>query len=123
MATEVTLEDLFEAAEKKYGDYVIRGRDYDGEFSVTLRPMLRMSEDERDAVSDLFKVDEDEDEEPKKRSPEAALKEFIRLVAADKGLADRLLAKIGPNRLDVLKEIQETWIERTQPGEAKPSQN
>lgn len=129
MATEINLDDIVAAAEKKYGDYVIHGKDVDGPFYVTMRPLLRLSEDEREAVTKLFEDDDTEPEDEgvvsvkKRKSPDSALADFIRLVSTNVTYADRLLAKIGPARLDVLKTIQENWVEKTQAGEAKPSQS
>lgn len=126
MATTISIDDFFELAEEKYGDVIVPGKDDDGEFTVRLQPILRMSQEDRDALEDLLvarDADKDtEDEEKERPNPVKLLQDFVRLVADDKKAAERLVARIG-DRADVLKTIQETWFEKTQAGEVKPSSN
>ena len=115
MATQVTLADIFAAAEKKYGDYEIT------DFDVKLRPLLRLSADERDELQALTTAPEDEGDEPAEpRKIEDQLRQIILLVADNKVGAEKLLEAVG-ERLDVLTTIQQNWMEKTQTGEAQPS--
>src|SRR5664279_1960245 len=108
MATQVTLADIFAAAEKKYGDYEIT------DFDVRLRPLLRLSADERDELQTLTTAPEDDSEE-EPRKIEDQLREIIMLVADNKVGAEKLLEAVG-ERLDVLTTIQQNWMEKTQTG-------
>ena len=114
MATQVTLADIFAAAEQKYGDYEIT--DYD----VKLRPLLRLSAAERDELQALTTAPEEDAEDVEPRKIEDQLREIILLVADNKVGAEKLLEAVG-ERLDVLTTIQQNWMEKTQAGEAQPS--
>ena len=113
MATQVTLADIFAAAEKKYGDYEIT------DFDVKLRPLLRLSAAERDELQALTTAPE-EDSEEKPRQIEEQLRGIILLVADNKVGAQKMIEAIG-ERPDVLSTIQQEWMEKTQMGEAQPS--
>ena len=104
---KVTLASIRDAADKKYGPYVI---EVDGG-DVTLVNPLRMSKAKRKKLEELDKV-EDLDTDEK-------LAETIRIAcsAAD---AKRLLAAVGDD-LALLAEIVKAWGATAKVGEASPS--
>ena len=132
MATEVKLSDIFTFAEKKYGDYA--PTDDDGNIIVRFRPLLRLSDAERDELEALTTpeepvtvIEKDDDGndvertiEPDKVRPADRIKDVLRLVADNKASAEALFKQIG-DRLDVLSVIQDNWMEKTQAGEADSS--
>ena len=112
MANAITLDDIRDAAEAKYGSTDITLDT--GEVVKLLNP-LRMPKVRRDALSALQeKLSEDDADQ------EALLAEAIGLVAESPAKAKKLLAAIGDD-LAMLAAIFETYSKGTQVGEASPS--
>lgn len=111
MATTVSLLDIKRAADKKYGAYVIKVDDEGN--TITLLPMLKVSREKRDALEALEEENVD---------PVDMFARWARIVAKTDAEADLLIELIGDD-LSYWKELQEGWAERTQPGEASPSES
>lgn len=129
MATTVTLDDIFQAAEAKYGSYDITlpdGRE------IVLEPFLRLGRKRRDALVELYeptaKVDDegnkvvDDDGKPVEDQKDLleGLQNFIRIVAREGSPVEEFLELVG-DRLDALVTIRDQYNEKSQVGEAKPS--
>ncbi|SDI41191.1 hypothetical protein SAMN05421505_14934 [Sinosporangium album] len=112
---QITLADIKEAADRKFGPLVI---DMGDGQSVTLLNPLRMPKTARTKLTALQK--ELDGEDATDESAEAALPKIVRLVAASKADADRLLAAVGDD-LATMQEIFEEYAKATQPGEASAS--
>lgn len=113
MANTFSLDDIITAAEKKYGSLD------NEEFGVKLLPVLRLSSAERKELAALSKEDDDAVED---RDYLEVMQGWLRIVADNKVGAEKMIEAIG-DRLDVLKEIQDRWSEKTQSGEAQPSES
>lgn len=109
-----SLADIRAAADKKYGSTNI---DLADGTPVELRNPLKLSKDERKKLANF---QEDVDGEDADQAD--ALEDAIRLVARDKGLAERLVEEIDHD-LTVLVEVFELYGNETQAGEASPSQD
>lgn len=101
---KITLADIQEAADKKYGPLVIEGIEGG---DVTLVNPLRLPKKKRQAMTALDGSDGDVDDK---------LVEIVRL-AASKGDADRLLKAVGDD-LAALAEIMADYMGAAQVGEA-----
>lgn len=102
-----TLADIREAAEKKYGPFVIELEDGD----VTLVNPLKMSKANRKKLTALDDGDDSDVDEK--------LAATIRL-ATTPAEAKRLLAAVGDD-LPTLAQIVRDWTATAQAGEASPS--
>ena len=113
----VTLDDLLAAAENMYGSYDVEGKD----FNVKLRPLLRLSKAER---AELTAATDSEMKDEDGNSPDYldTLRTWVRIVADNEVGAERLIEQIG-DRLDAFKLLQDRWSEKSQPGEAQPSES
>jgi hypothetical protein len=122
MAT-FTLDDIRSTAEAKYGSTDI---DMGGAGIVVLRNALRLSSDERQELltfQEKLSAGKDDEDAPAVSGEEVQIvSDMIRLVAADKALADKMLATIGDD-LGVLMELVGQYSEGTQLGEASASAN
>lgn len=105
----ITLQDIRDAADKKYGPLIIEGVEGG---AVTLLNALRLSKEKRAALSALDDQD-DIDVQDK-------LEQIIRLAAATEDDANRLLAEFGED-LGQLAEALGHYTGKTQLGEASPS--
>lgn len=101
----ISLQDIQEAADKKFGPFVVEGVPGG---DVTLANPLRMSKDKRKKLFDLKDVTEENIDEK--------FADLIRL-GTSPAEAKRLLAAIGDD-LATLKEIVESWLKGSQAGEA-----
>lgn len=119
--TDITLEDIKAAADKKYASLKIGL----GEHTIELRNALRLSEDERDRVSELQDELSGEDDEGNKiegRSQTPVLEDMLRTLCATEGQGNKLVDALGGD-LTLLAETFESYKEKTQLGEASPSQD
>lgn len=109
-----TLDDLLSAAEDMYGSYDVT------DFNVKLRPLLRLTKAEREELQRVTNTEEDEDG----NTPDFLdiLQAWVRIVADNKVGAEKLIEAIG-DRLDVFKVLQDRWSEKSQSGEAQPSES
>lgn len=105
---KVTLASIVEAADKKYGPYVIEGIEGG---DVTLLNPLKMSKVKRKKLSELNEAESEVDEK---------LAETIRLAASTQAEAKRLLAAVGDD-LAVLGQIVKDWGATAKVGEASAS--
>jgi len=103
---KVTLASIRDAADKKYGPYIIE--DIEGG-DVTLMNPLKLSKAKRKKLAELDSEGEVDDK----------LADTIRL-AASAADAKRLLAAIGDD-LPLLAEIVKAWGATARVGEASPS--
>lgn len=108
-----TLDDIRDAAEKKYGATVI---DVDGQ-EVELVNALRLKKGDRQALVAL-----QDKLEAEGADQEELLKEALRTVAKTKTQANRLIGAIGDD-LAVLAEVFERYTGDSELGEASPSQS
>lgn len=108
MAT-ISLQDIRDAADRKYGPLVIEGVEGG---DVTLLNALRLSKDKRMALAAL----DDEDD----LDIQDKLEQIIRLAAASTDDADRLLGAFGDD-LGQLAETLQSYSGKTQLGEASTS--
>ena len=113
MAT-YTLDDIREAAEKKYGALTITLGE--GQ-SVTLRNVLRLPREERVKIEELQGRDDESVEETIEGLREAVL---TLADSSDNGRA--LIDLIGDDNA-LLIHIFQTWQDQTQAGEAQPSES
>lgn len=118
MSFEVTLDDIKAAAEKKYGNLIVP---LDESTKVVLRNPLRLSKDERAAIEVLQKQMNEEDES-KRVDQEDGLAEMLLLVADNRYTARRLLDSFEGD-LTQLVALFQMYQDRTQLGEASPSQD
>lgn len=115
MATVVKLSDLKRAAEKKYAEYSIDIDDFGN--SVTLLPILKLPKHQRDRLDEISKLSDKEDAD--------ALDVFhlwASIVAKTQTDANTLIDAMGDD-LSYWKQLQDDWSERTQAGEAQPSES
>ena len=110
MSNIVTLDQIREAAERKYGaTEVVLGEGN----TVTLVNVMRLPKEKRDRLMEVqrgLKDDEDADQE-------AGLREILRLVAENDDHADRLLSAVGDD-LASLVTVFELYSKGTELGEA-----
>lgn len=118
MSNVFTLDSIVEAADKKYGNVEIAFGKGD---SVSLINALRLSKESRTA---LIKLQSEMQEAEGDESVDQAelLADGIKIVAADKDAAERLLDLVGSD-LAVLAEIFNRYTEGTQAGEASASRD
>lgn len=110
----VTLDSIRQAAEKKYGSLSI---DVDEDTTVVLLNPLRMPKAKRDKLMEVQEKLGGEGD----LDHETLMRDALRLVADDKDAVNKLLKEIGDD-LAVLAQVFESYVERTQPGEASASQ-
>ena len=110
MAT-ISLKDIQDAAEKKYGSLIIDLGEGD---TVELVNALRLSKEKRRALTAL--------EKREGADAEDMLIESLRIVARDEHQANLLVQAVGDD-LASLAEIMENYTKDTQVGEASPSQD
>ncbi|MBS5900958.1 MAG: hypothetical protein KIC38_10625 [Actinomycetaceae bacterium] len=114
-AFEISVDDLIrdahaEAPEVKIGD-------------VVLRNFLRLSNSERSEFSELLdKVSDDEGGADDGGKTIQMVADLIRLASDDKTAAEELIKTIGED-LSVATYIAKLYFDKSQPGEAKPSQD
>lgn len=118
-----TLDDIREAAEKKYGSLDITLRDGS---EVVLRNPLRLSKAERKELNEIHEAYGSDDEESDGEDADNDLDEqeefmdsVIRLVAA-RGKGDALIEEIG-DRMDVKIELFNRYTNGGEMGEASAS--
>ena len=104
-----TLDDLRDAAEAKYGNFVIGNVGPKG-IDVELVNALRLKKEARKALQAL-------EDSPTNEDTEERMFETIRLIARTKGQADALLKELDGD-LAVLALILEQYGSETQMGEA-----
>lgn len=108
----ITLAQIREAAEKKYGPFDIP--DVEGG-PITLLNPLRLSKAKRKQLADMQTAQKDP-----KADQDKLLRDMVRLVAQNKEQADRLLLSIGDD-MPVLVELLNEYGRASQTGEASPS--
>ena len=108
MATTFKLDDIRTAAEAKYGNTKIEV----GEHVVTLKNVLQLPKEKRDAVAGMSS-----DLDAEGVDQVAVLGSALRIVADTDEQADILLSAVG-DRLDILLEIFNSYTGGTQVGEA-----
>lgn len=114
-AFEISTDDLIrlahaDAPEVKIGD-------------VNLRNFLRFSNAERGEFSGLLdKVSDDEGGADDGSKTISMVADLIRLASDDKTAAEELIKTIGED-LSVATYIAKLYFDKSQPGEAKPSQD
>lgn len=113
MAT-YTLDDIREAADKKYGGLTIELGEGHG---VTLRNVLRLSREERGKIEQL----QDREDESVDETIEG-LREAVLTLADSSDNGRALLDLIGDDAA-LLIHIFKTWQGQTQAGEAQPSES
>lgn len=106
--------DLAKAADKKYAPLEL---DLPDESKVILRLPLRLSREERKAITRAFDV---KDEEEKDMLD--IYTDVFRIVIEEKEAADKLLDLMGED-LAMYQELFAEFAERMQPGEAGSSKN
>lgn len=106
--------DLAQAADKKYSPLEL---DLPDESQVVMRLPLRLSREERKAISKAFDI---KDEEEKDMLD--IYEEVFRIVIEDKTAADKLIDLLGED-LALYQELFAEFAERMQPGEAGSSKN
>lgn len=106
--------DLAKAADKKYAPLEL---DLPDESKVVLRLPLRLSREERKAITRAFDV---KDEEEKDMLD--IYTDVFRIVIEEKEAADKLLDLMGED-LAMYQELFAEFAERMQPGEAGSSKN
>lgn len=114
MASSITLADIKRSAERKYAPLSV---ELDNGATVKLLPILKLTKDKRDALTHLGDETEGDDED--------VLTVFLSwafAVADTEDGAAALADAIGDD-LTYWKELQTQWVDRTQPGEAKPSES
>lgn len=114
MAT-FTLENLREAADKKYAPTVIEA----GDDSFTLQNLLRMEDSRRKRVSKLLeKADALSDEKETAKDFDATVKIFREIVveAEANGRGKELVELVNDDA--VLIDVVTAWLEASQAGEA-----
>lgn len=109
MATELTLDEINAAVEADYGSLDIPLGN--GE-KLSLRNPLRLSKAERKQLGELQKDDEDED-----RDVEDELLGMIRLVAADKEVAEKFIGRYGDD-LATISFVLKRYTAQVKLGEA-----
>ena len=106
---KITLADIRDAAEKKFGPLVIEG--VDGGDVELLNP-ARLSKDKRAKLKDVV-ADEELDEQDR-------LEQIVKVTAKTAADAKRLLSAVGDD-LGVMAVILENYNQGSQMGEASPS--
>lgn len=104
--------DLASAADKKYSPLEL---DLPDETKVVMRLPLRLSREERKAITKAFDI---KDEEEKDMLD--IYSEVFRIVIEDEKVADKLLELLGED-LALYQELFAEFAERMQPGEAGSS--
>lgn len=115
----INLSDIQEAAEKKYGPYVVKGVPGG---DVTLVTLLRLPKDKRKQFVQLAKSLEGFDLDSFEDDIAPQFEEALRLAAKNKAEGDRLIKALGGD-LAMLLEVFTGYSEASQPGEASPSQS
>lgn len=105
----ITLDNIRQAADDKYGPFVVEGVPGG---DVTLVNALRLSKDKRKKLTDM-QSDEDGDQDEK-------LRDMIRLVADSPASAKRLLDALGDD-LAQLAVVLNEYGQAARLGEASPS--
>lgn len=119
MAKKFTLDDIREAAEKKYGSFDIEL----GDGEVSLLNPLRLPKAKRDALIALQdQLDSAGEDDESKVDEEALLDDMIGLVAATPGQAKALLKALNGD-LAMKVTIFNEYGQSTQAGEASASQD
>lgn len=106
--------DIAKAADKKYSPLEL---DLPDESKVVMRLPLRLSREERKAISKAFDI---KDEEEKDMLD--IYTEVFRIVIEDEKSADKLLDLLGED-LALYQELFAEFAERMQPGEAGSSKD
>lgn len=119
MGKVFSLDSLREELDNKYAPVKV---DVDGDV-VVLRNLLRLPEKERNTAVELMtevdKLSEGEETAETMTRTHEAVREVLRLVAAD-GKGDKLVSALGDD-LALAMELVRVWGEATQPGEASSS--
>ena len=115
----VTLADIQEAAERKYGPYII---ELSGGQTCTLVNAIRLSKDKRKKVLSLQDKINGEEKDVDEANVDEFLEDMIRLVAKSKADADRLIKAAGGD-LAILMSVVEGYSEGSQLGEASGSES
>lgn len=103
---EFTLEDIREAADKRFGPTILKIKGG----SVELQNFMRLPKETRKALADLDAEDVDDAEEK--------FDQIIRLAAKTEAQASRLISALD---LADKAAVIEMWTKGTQLGEARPS--
>ena len=114
--TNVTLADLQDAAQKKWGDLVIE------DLGVTLRHALRLSKADRKKLSKLQEVEEGDEANEDEEVVLNRLRKTVEIVAQTPEQAKVLLDAVGDD-VTLLATVLEQYTEATQMGEASDSEN
>jgi hypothetical protein len=114
----LTLDELFGQAEEDYGSLFLEI----GQVEVELRPALRLPKEDRKALIHITDGTGDEVPEEDRADGLDVYRRLFRILAATPEQGEALLNAVG-ERLDVYKTLQDTWMKKTQPGEAQSSGN
>jgi hypothetical protein len=109
---DVTLSDIRDAAERRFGDYVIA---LDNGEAATLQSPLRLSDDASASLRSLQSTLDDTTADPS--AVRDAMSEVVRLVAKTPDDADRLLGQLSDD-LPTLVMVIDGWGKSTLAGEA-----
>lgn len=113
----VTLDSIREAADRKYGPYVVQFGD-GGE--CTLRQALRLPADDRRRLAAVQDEISGESDLERLDYLVEGLRDMIRIVASRASDAEALISAVGDDT-PVLMEIVAGWQGATEPGEASGS--
>lgn len=116
MSKNFTLDDIREAAEKKYGSVFITVEDTE----VELVNVLRLKKDKRDIIMNLAKDSEDDDNDID--ATRDKLLEGLRAACRTKTQGDVLVEALGDDTA-LVAEVFAHYTKDTQAGEASPSQD
>jgi len=120
MSTELTLDDINEAVEAKYGALIIPV----GSHEVELVNALRLPKAKRKALLSLQESMSSTDDEGNEQEvdQEAVLEDMLRLVCKTEGQGNKLITALGSD-LAKLVYVFEQYTGKTELGEASPSQD
>lgn len=119
---KITLSTIRDAVEAKYGSFEI---ELDENNTVVLLHPVRLSPEQRKALSESAKVDEVEGEDEEGDVAERLLS-VVRAVAATPTAYDKLIEACSPNGfvdLGILSEVIKDYMESQKVGEASASQD
>lgn len=119
MSQRITLDQLNDAMETKYGSLFIEGSNGS---EVEVRNLLRVPREDRAAVRDLIELINADDEKSEGFDEEEIVYEVMRHVVATPGQFEELKRIVGDDMAKLIY-IFEQWMSDSEPGEASPSQN
>ena len=122
MTTTYSLDQLRADIETKYGPFVI---DLGDGATATLDPMMRLPKERRAAFSEKYRALQSMQADQENLDLDGLLDpiwDLLRVVARDDGSAARLAAALPDPDPATLLELFEQYAERSQPGEASPSE-